>query len=280
MAARASPGLVEMLLGKGPGLFRVEDVDIRNGDHMVGVRLYHPGATITGVALFLHGGGWVRGSIDSYDAYARILAKRSGVTIASIDYRLAPEHSFPAGLEDCMAVLRWAAGEFSPEGTPRTLTLVGESAGGNLAAAAAMLASRQGIKISGQVLIYPVTDYALDTASYRRFGERALLTRAAMANFWDLYAAGHDRRDFRLSPLRAGDLRGTAPAFILTAGRDVLRDEGEAYGAKLEAAGVPTLVRRYESLPHGFIALERLSHAARQANDDVTAFLASVHTRA
>ncbi|MER2534065.1 MAG: alpha/beta hydrolase [Rhizobiaceae bacterium] len=275
-AARKVPGLMETLLSEGPSLPRVEDLTVDAGGHTVPVRLYHPGADRTGLAVFLHGGGWVRGSVASHDAYARLLAARSGFAVASVDYRLAPEHPFPAALDDCMAVIRWAAERCRADGAARPLAVIGESAGGNLAAVAAILAARQGIPIAAQILIYPVTDHDFDTPSYGAFGQ-GMLTRSAMENFWDLYAAGHDRDDFRLSPLRAADLAGAAPAFILTGGLDALRDEGEAYGALLEAAGVPARVKRYEALPHGFIAMEGISTTARQANDDIVSALRDLH---
>ena len=275
-AARRSPGLMEGLFGDGPALPRIEDCRIEAGGHQVAVRLYRPAEDVPGTVIFLHGGGWVRGSIASHDAYARMLAARSGFTIASVNYRLAPEHPFPAALDDCMAVLRWAADKCGNGDSAHPLVLVGESAGGNLAAVTAILATAHGIPVARQILIYPVTDHDLDTGSYRAFGRGTLLTRAAMANFWDLYADGHDRDDFRLSPLRAPTLAGVAPAFVLTGGLDALRDEGEAYGARLAAAGVPTLVRRYEGLPHGFIALDRISATARRANNDIVSYMRSI----
>lgn len=266
--ARAMPGLIETHFGSGPALRSVEDRLVRDGGLSVPVRIYRPDNP-RGVALFLHGGGWLRGSVSSYDAFTRTMAQASGFTVMSVDYRLAPENPFPAALDDSLVALE-AAAALANDGPDRgPLVLVGESAGGNLAAVLAIIAAERRIAVARQVLVYPVTDHDFDTGSYRAFADGFLLTRAAMMTFWDLYAGSNDRRDLRLSPLRAASLANVAPAYIVTGGLDPLRDEGEAYCARLRAENVATVLRRHEGLPHGFIALHRISEKARHANEDI-----------
>ena len=224
----------EHLAGKGPPVAQVRD-DTAAG---VPVRIYEP-EDAYGTVVYLHGGGWVLGTLDSVDAVCRALAGESGARVVSVDYRLAPEHPFPAGLEDAFAVTR----ALSPE------VIAGDSAGANLAAVVARQLRDQ-IKL--QLLVYPVTDAGVNTPSYAEFDERFGLTAAAMQRFWRLYLDGADGLHPDASPLRATDLEGAPPAYILTASHDVLRDEGEAYASALEAAGVPVTLRRREGAIHGF----------------------------
>ena len=224
----------EHLAGEGPPVAHVRD-DTAGG---VPVRIYEP-EDAHGTVVYLHGGGWVLGTLDSVDAVCRALAGESGARVVSVDYRLAPEHPFPAGLEDAFAVTRALAPE----------VIAGDSAGANLAAVVARQLRDQ-IKL--QLLVYPVTDAGVNTPSYAEFDERFGLTAAAMQRFWRLYLDGADGLHPDASPLRATDLEGAPPAYILTASHDVLRDEGEAYAAALEAAGVPVTLRRREGAIHGF----------------------------
>jgi acetyl esterase len=218
-----------------------------------------------GVVLLLHGGGWVIGSPDSYEHVARILANRSGATVVLPDYRLAPEHPFPAALQDAevaLALSRELAGD-------APVAVAGDSAGGQLAAVLA----RRHRDIVHQALIYPVLDAGRDTGSYRRFATGFRLTADDMAWFCAQY--GGDPGDPDLSPLRAPDLSGLPPATIVLASHDVLRDEGEAYARRLRGAGVEVTVRVVEGTVHGFIRWTGVVDLARTALDALGADLRS-----
>ena len=232
------------LAGDGPEVRTVRDTTLPGRGGAIGVRVYEPDGA-RGTIAYLHGGGWVVGTLDSFDAVCRALAVAAGARVASIDYRLAPEHPYPAGLEDALAAVRALAAD-EPD-----LAVAGDSAGGNLAAVVARRL-RHELALKLQLLVYPVTDAGLDTPSYAEFSERHGLTAAVMRRFWDLYLDGADGLQPDASPLRATDLAGVAPAYVLTADHDVLRDEGEAYAAALERAGVPLTVKRRAGTIHGF----------------------------
>ena len=218
--------------------------------------------------LYLHGGGWVVGNLDSHDEICRWLANLGGAVIVCPDYRLAPDHKFPAGLEDCLAALRFMAENAAEPGIdPSRLGVAGDSAGGNLAAVLALLA-RDGLapSLAAQILIYPNTDARQMANSYQRFGDGFGLTATTMAWFRDHYVrTPDDIVDWRVSPLLAPDLAGVAPAFVALAGCDILADEGAAYAARLQAAGVPLILRRWPGQIHGFVSMGRHTPAARQA---------------
>ncbi|PZV35564.1 alpha/beta hydrolase [Mesorhizobium kowhaii] len=218
--------------------------------------------------LYLHGGGWVVGNLDSHDEICRWLANLGNAVIVCPDYRLAPEHKFPAGLEDCLATLRFMAENAAGLGIARTrIGVAGDSAGGNLAAVLALL-SRDGLALSlaAQILIYPNTDARQTADSYRRFGDGLGLTATTMAWFRDHYVqTSDDIVDWRVSPLLAPDLAGVAPAFVALAGCDILADEGAAYAERLQAAGVPLVLRQWAGQIHGFVSMGRHIPAARQA---------------
>ena len=256
------------LCGEGEPVAEVRD--LRVGE--VPVRTFRPaGAGPLPVVVYLHGGGWMMGTLDSYDALLRALANASGAIVAGVDYRLAPEHRYPAALEDSLAAIRWLAehaGELGGDGA--RLAVAGDSAGGNLAAVAAR---RLRDEIRYQVLVYPVTDAVLDTASYVVFNDGHGLSAASMQRFWRLYLDGADPADPDAAPLRARDLAGVAPAFVLTAEEDVLRDEGEAYAAALRDAGVLTELVRWPGTIHGFFRWLAVTPAAREAIDAVGARL-------
>jgi acetyl esterase len=214
-----------------------------------------------GTILFLHGGGWVVGSIATHDHVARILANAANARVVLVEYRLAPEHPFPAGLQDAEAAFRWARETY---GAP--LVVAGDSAGGNLAA---VLARRHREEIALQALVYPVSDARLDSDTYTAFGDgRYGLSREAMAAYRDLYAPP-DLDDPEVSPLRATDLAGLPPAVVLLASHDVLRAEGEAYAEALTAAGVPTRVTIYDGTVHGFLRWTGVTDVARTAIADL-----------
>ena len=262
------------LCGPGEPVAEVRELRVPAAGGEVPVRVFRPAADGTpGVVTFLHGGGWLMGTIESYDTPLRALANASGAIVAAVDYRLSPEHRFPAALDDCLAAIRWLAahaGELG--GDAARLALAGDSAGGNLAAVCARRL-RSELPLRAQALIYPVTDAALNTPSYREFSERHGLSAASMRRFWHLYLDGADGSDPDASPLRATDLSGVAPAYVLTAEVDVLRDEGEAYAAALRDAGVPTELVRWPGTIHGFFRWLAISAAAREAVDAVGAAL-------
>ena len=240
----------------------------------VPVRVYRPaGHEPAGTFVWLHGGGWVVGSPALCDDQARALANASACVVASVDYRLAPEHPFPDGLEDCLAVVRWAAAEGAGP-APARLVVGGDSAGGNLAAAVTLLAREAGAPaIDLQVLVHPALDRDAETPSGRRFAEGYGLTADAMRAFWDRYARA--TADPLVSPLRAATLEGLPPALVVTAGCDILRDEGEEYARRLGDAGVPVTLRRYEGMMHGFLAHAGVVNGARAAFDDIGAAIRS-----
>lgn len=219
------------------------------------VRIYRPATPRPHpVLLNIHGGGWVRGSLDGDEYRCHFIAHRAECAILSIDYRLAPEHPYPRPLEDCYAVLAWAAANAAALGfDPVRVGIAGDSAGANLAAAVALMArDRAGPALCCQILTCPVCDHDFDRPSYVENGEGKLLTRALMMWFWQQYAREADRNDPYLSPLRAQDLRGLPPALVLTAEHDPLRDEGEAYAATLSAAGNKVVAKRIAGVIHAF----------------------------
>ena len=247
----------------------VSAIEDRDADG-VPVRVYRPSSDPgLGVLVVFHGGGWVIGSMASFDVIARQLANASNAVVVSVDYRLAPEHPYPAPLDDCWAALQWTAAHAAElGGDPSRLAVGGDSAGGNLAAVCAQRARDEGgPDLALQVLVYPVCDCDLDTASYLANAEGYLLEREEMQWFFDCYTDGgaHDPKDASISPLRAHDVRGVAPALVITAEYDPLCDEGEAYAARLREAGVPVEHHRYDGLIHGFFGLSAAFDAARDA---------------
>ncbi len=254
----------------------ISDHHAPGGEHMVPVRLYRSAAQTPGCILYLHGGGWVLGDIESFDDFARELAFATGWSVALAEYRLAPEHPFPTGLNDADAVLRWLTYEaLHGLGRPGPIVVMGDSAGGNLAAVLTLRGRERGAPpIAGQVLVYPVTDARMDTASYRVFADGPVLTAPLMAWFWSHYIGDEEQRgDPSASPLRARSLAGLPPAFVLTAQNDPLRDEGEAYAAALAASGVPVQRKRYEGQIHGFLTMVGLFDGGSEALRDIAAFL-------
>ena len=243
----------EELAGFGPDV-QTEDAQLAG----IPARLYTP-PDARGTVAYFHGGGWVVGSPRSTEAVCRALALASGASVANIDYRLAPEHPYPAAVEDALAATRALQAD----------VVAGDSAGGNLAAVVA----RHVRTLKLQLLIYPVTDAGCNTASYGDFGEGHGLTAASMQRFWNLYLDGADGLDPDASPLRSDDLAGSPPAFVLTAGFDPLRDEGEAYCDALRDAGVEAEVSRYDGAIHGFWRWLAAAKLSRTAVDEVAAAL-------
>lgn len=234
----------------------------------VPVRLYRPEGAV-GTLVWFHGGGWCLGSLDEHDDFCRHLAAEAGVNVVNVEYRLAPEHPFPAGFEDAWTATRWAV-----DHVPGPVAVGGDSAGGNLAAAVALRARDQGgPPLALQLLVYPAVDGELSYPSMRDNGEGYFLYAADVKWFWDHYADGHDRRDPYLSPLYAADHAGLPPTFIVTAEYDPLRDEGQAYGLLLEKAGVPVEVRRWDGQMHAFFTVVGVYEAAQPALREAAAVL-------
>jgi acetyl esterase len=248
----------------------------------VRVRIYEPpGARPERgfpVLVYFHGGGWVVGSLDTHDGVCRALCARTPCVVVAVDYRLAPEHRYPAAVEDAWAATAWVAEHAaSIGGDASRIAAAGDSAGGALAAAVAQRARAYGLALRHQLLIYPVLDYELGTDSYSRNGDGYGLSRDAMQWYWQQYLGpeGHDRgSEPEASPLRASDLSGLAPAFVATCEYDPLLDEGEAYARRLADAGVPVRLQRYDGMIHGFVRMGALVDRAQGALDDCAAALA------
>ena len=242
------------------------------------VRVYVP-TTEPGpgpVLVYFHGGGWVIGDLETHDSTVRALASGSGATVVSVDYRLAPEHPFPAPLDDCLAAVRWVADHGAEiDVDPARLAVAGDSAGGNLAAAVALALRDTGPALRAQVLVYPVTDGTLGEPSMDENGDGYFLTKATMAWFWDHYTGAGDRTDPLASPLHAPDeaLAGLAPALVITAEFDPLRDEGEAYASRLAAAGADVTTSRYDGMIHGFFSMGDFVPEGKAAIDEASEML-------
>jgi acetyl esterase len=236
---------------------KIEDRTAPSPDGEIPVRVYAPAADgPLPVLVYYHGGGWVTGSIETHDNTCRALANLTPCVVVSVDYRLAPEAKFPAGLEDCYVATQWAS-EHAAElgGDASRLAVGGDSAGGNLAAAVSLLArERGGPSIAYQLLIYPVTDASFETGSYLEKGEGYGLTRDGMQYFWELYLADEADAANPLTSVLRADLAGLPPAVVITAEYDPLRDEGDAFAEKLKAAGVEVEHVSYPGQIHGFFS--------------------------
>lgn len=251
------------LFGEPGAVHEVEDGDADG----VPVRVYRH-ETETPALVYFHGGGWVIGSLESHDRLCRTIAAESGCAVVSVDYRLAPEHPYPAAVEDAWTATAWAAGRF-----PR-IAVGGDSAGGHLAALTALEARDRGVDLALQILAYPVIDFACDTGSYREHANVRNLTADAMRWFWEQFLPdAAEGATPEASPLRAASLSGVAPALVFVAEYDPLCDEGEAYAEALAAAGVPVEYRRYDGMIHGFMRMPAAIDRGRDAIDDVAAAL-------
>lgn len=248
----------------------VRDAIICVEDRSITLRVYRGKGTCPDVRLpcllFLHGGGWVVGNLDSHDRLCRSLSSLAGVAVIAVDYRLSPENPFPAGLDDAAEALRWIAANAEKLAIREDMLAVGgDSAGGNLAAVLAIM-SRDGLvpPLVFQALIYPAVDLTARSLSYRSIGDGVPLTSATMRWFIENYVPNEtDRTDWRASPLLAPSLAGLAPALIVTMGYDPLRDEGRDYAARLEAEGVPVMALHMSDLAHGTLLQGRVVHAGK-----------------
>ena len=254
-------------------LERIEDLSMETADGSLSARLYAPAspadAPLPGL-VFLHGGGFVIGSPGVYEGFSRLLAARGRCVVLSVGYRLAPEHPFPAAVDDAAAAYAWFRENAEAIGVdPARLAVGGDSAGGNLAAVVCQERKRQGLELPAlQVLIYPTTDHRGGHPSLAHFAEGYFLTGELIRWFGRCYVP-EPVEDPRLSPILCHDLSGLPPAYVLTAGFDPLRDEGEAYARALEAAGVPVVHREARRMVHGFLHLGGLVDAAARWMEDV-----------
>ncbi|HSF26058.1 MAG TPA: alpha/beta hydrolase [Actinomycetes bacterium] len=242
----------------------VEDRTIPSAEGTIPARVYLPAGAPTAVVTYLHGGGFVIGDLDASDPHCRAICTRSQAVVVSVDYRLAPEHPFPAPVHDGYAALRWSAETYAgPAGLP--LVVAGDSAGGNLAATAAMLARDVGYpRLAAQLLIYPMLDPTMSAPSIVANGEGYLLDAPTLEWFWRHYLGDPPAGALLAAPLTA-HLAGLAPALVVTAELDPLRDEGERYAELLAGAGVTTQIQRYDGLVHGFFGWSAFVEAADAA---------------
>ena len=257
----------------------IEDIDIPgHGGTTLRLRLFHgaPRGGPVPCLLFLHGGGWVLGNLQSHEGICRRIAAVTGCCVMSVDYRLAPEHPFPAAVEDSAAALQWTAAHAESLGIDaRRIAVGGDSAGGNLAAVLALM-GRDGIvpRTTYQVLLYPATDLRMTGESYERVTDDMPLTARAMRYFIDHYVPREaDRSDWRASPLLAASLEGTPPAIVLTCGHDPLCTDGQLYAARLEREGVPVTALHLSDQAHGILNIGKAIGAAGVVIDFVAAVL-------
>jgi acetyl esterase len=272
--ARAGSAFFVDLIGPGPEVAAVRDIEIPGPSGAIPARVYKPVPDPVGTVVYYHGGGFVLGCLDEFDAVCQALAVASGARVVSVDYRLAPEHRFPAAVDDAFAALVGVA-ERHP-GDP--IVVAGDSAGGNLAAVSALRAREAGgPEIALQVLVYPVVDCDLTRPSYLECsGSDLFLNMAEVVWFWDHYVPDPAEREHPyVSPIRATDLRGLPPAYVVVAGHDPLRDEGLAYAAALESAGVPVTVASYDDQIHAFFWLVNVMESADRAVADAGAAIRS-----
>jgi acetyl esterase len=265
--------------GEPEPIAKVEDRTIPRSGGEIPVRIYTPESKPPlGALVYLHGGGWVLGDIEMTDQPCRMLANQSGCMVISVDYRLAPEHKFPAGPEDCYTVAKWVADNAaSLKVDPARIAIGGTSAGATLATVVTLMArDRGGPRIAHQMLVYPATTSELTSGSHREFaGDKYyILSRADMEWFWGHYLnSAADRTNPYACPAYAKTLRGLPPAFLITAEYDPLRDEGEAYAARLREEGVAVALKRYDGVTHGFFGMPAQLDLARQAIAEASARL-------
>jgi acetyl esterase len=264
-----------------PEIAELRELTIPAPHGAIPARMYRPNGVrlVGGLApalVFFHGGGWVIGDLDSHDVVCRTLAHAGELIVISVDYRLAPEHKFPAAVDDAVTATQWVADNAPSLGIDATcLSVGGDSAGGNLAAVVAIAArDGRGPGLAGQLLIYPATDFAMTHPSHSEPETSVLLTHSVIRWFRDHYLTGAaDIHDWRASPAKAETLIGLPPAYVLTAGADPLRDEGDDYARRLQEAGVPVTHRNFPGQFHGFFTMGKLLQQANVAAADMGAWL-------
>lgn len=255
--------MVQLLDEPAPKLARIDDLRIPGPAGAIPARIYDSvgrGAPARPLVAYFHGGGWVQGDLETHHGLCARLALRSGALVVAVDYRLAPEHKFPAAVDDCFAAYRWLRSHAADlGGDPARVAVTGDSAGGNLSAVVSQLAASAGIPVpTCQALIYPAVDFVLDTASHRDLENGHVIPRDRIVWYAGEYLpADADRNDPRASPLRARDLIGQPPTLIITGGFDPLRDEGHAYAERLRSAGVDVVYHEYAGQIHAFVSLTK-----------------------
>ena len=270
--------MVALMDEPAPALPRIEDIQIPGPAGDIPARVYAPTVEkrpLPTVAYF-HGGGWVQGDLETHHGLSARLARHAGVLVVAVDYRLAPEHKFPAAVEDCFAAYRWLRTNGRDVGAdPAKVGVAGDSAGGNLSAVVSQLAASNGMAIpTCQVLIYPAVDFALDTPSHRELADGHVIPRDRILWYTEQYLKNDsDKADLRASPLRAPSLKGQPPAMIVTAGFDPLRDEGQAYASRLQEAGVDVVDREYPGQIHAFVSLTKAIPQGMAATLEIANFL-------
>ena len=275
--ARRKLAQTPMARGDAEPVAQVEDRTIPGPGGEIPVRIYTPDAAGPLPALvYFHGGGWVLGDLDGSDAQCRMLTNAVGCVTVSVDYRLAPEAKFPAPAEDCYAATLWVCDNAKSLGCDSTRVAVGgTSAGANLAAVVPLMArDRERPAIAFQLLVYPITDGSMNTRSYRENAEGYFLTSQSMDWFWGHYVKDDsDRAHPYAAPINALDLRGLPPALVITAEYDPLRDEGEAYAARLGEAGVPVTCTRYDGTIHSFVSMAANLDVGKRAVQQIVSAL-------
>lgn len=254
-----------------PEVFKVEDKLVSANGVSVAVRVYHPHAapshsTLPGL-VYLHGGGWTIGDLDTHDVLCRSLCLQAGIVVVAVDYRMGPEHKFPAAYDDSVAAFNWTVAQAASLGIDASrIAIGGDSAGGNLAAAACLGLRGQSVQPAFQLLIYPATIMWQDTPSYHANGKGYMLTKESIAYYTENYLRNReDAKDWRASPQLADSHAGLPPAFVMTAGFDPLRDEGLMYADALSKAGVSSQYICFERQIHGFITMGRVMQEANTA---------------
>jgi acetyl esterase len=279
-AARAGAEAQVELIGPGPEVAAVDDIAVPVRDGEIPARRYEPESS-SATLVWFPGGGWVFEGLDNHDAMCRSLANVAGSTVICVGHRLAPEHRFPAPLDDCWDALNWAAQQHPSV----PLMVGGDSSGGNLAAVCALRARDRGRPaLALQVLVYPVTDHDMTTASYVEHGARGLIGRQEMEWFWNHYVVDvAQRENSEVSPLRAPDVSKLPPAIVAVAEYDPLRDDGLAYADRLRAAGTDVTLRRYDDVFHGFFSMvdvfERGNEAVEAVGGDIRAAISAQAVR-
>jgi acetyl esterase/lipase len=254
--------MVSLMDEPAPALPRIEDIRIPGPAGEIPARVYSARAAMTPqpTVAYFHGGGWVQGDLETHHGLCARLAEHAGALVVAVDYRLAPEHKFPAAVEDCLAAYRWLRTKGRDVGADLSrVAVAGDSAGGNLSAVVSQLGASAGVPApTCQVLIYPAVDFSLETSSHRELADGHVIPRDRILWYMEQYLkSDEDKSDLRASPLRAPSLEGQPPAMIVTAGFDPLRDEGRAYGDRLREAGVDVAYREYPGQIHAFVSLTK-----------------------
>jgi acetyl esterase len=270
--------MVQLMDEPAPALARVDALEIPGPGGPMPARVYAAdrSAAALPALLYFHGGGWVQGDLDTHHGLCARLAEWSGALVVALDYRLAPEHKFPAAVDDCFAAYRWMRAHGARIGADQSrIGVAGDSAGGNLSAVVSQMAAAEGMPVPAcQVLIYPAVDFALDTPSHQEMEEAHVIPRERILWYSTQYLRSDaDKADLRTSPLRARDLAGQPPALIITAGFDPLRDEGRAYGDRLREAGVDVVYHEYPGQIHAFVSLTKAIPQGLEATREVADYL-------